>query len=238
MEQRFLLRTSTKLDGNLSLKWSEDAKQVLTQREKFLQKHGLKPGDCVVMEVEHGDTVLEVDVENKQKDLLDTVKAEALITQTKGVILFLLTADCLPVTLYDPAKQVVALAHLGWKPTNQKLLPKVIQHMQKVFGSEPKDLLANIGPGIHKESYKHSLPLADEEELTALKPFIVTLSIAEVSIDLVDCNKSQLLGMGVTEEHIRIDPIDTATSSEYFSHYRSVRTGEQEGRFATIASLL
>jgi polyphenol oxidase len=237
MESSLFLKTSTKQDGNLSLRWGDHAEEVLGNRRKFLEKYQLRLEDCLVMEVEHGDTVIRVDAESKPKNALDTIKAEALTTDTKGVALCLLTADCLPVTLYDPVRHALALAHLGWRPTNESLLPKVIRHMQEAFGTDPKNLLVNIGPGIHKESYRHTLPLTEKVELKALKSFVTLLNPKEVSIDLVGCNKYQLLEMGVAEDHIQIDPTDTATSSHYFSHYRSVRTGEKEGRFVTVAYL-
>ena len=204
----------------------------------FLGKYRLQLEDCIVMEVEHEDRVLVVDTSHKPRGLTEVLPAEAFITHEKGVVLFLLTADCLPITLYDPVKQVLALAHLGWKPTDKKLLPKVIRRMQEVYGTEPTNLKVFIGPGIHKESYRHTLPLTNNVELTALKPFVALLPSNEVAIDLVGCNKAQLLGVGVKREHIQIDPTDTAISTKYFSHYRSVRTKEKEGRFATVTCLL
>ena len=238
MKLPFILKTSTKADGNLSLKWGKNDQATIIKRREFLQKHNLQLEDCIVMELEHEDRVVRVDAFNKPKNLTDVVKAEALITQDKDVTLFLLTADCLPIVLYDPVEQALALCHLGWKPTDKKLLPKVIQYMQEDYGTEPSNLEAFIGPGIHKESYRHTLPLKSDVELTALTPFVTLLPPNEVAIDLVGCNTAQLIQSGVEAKNIHINPTDTAVSSDYFSHYRSVRTGEEEGRFATIARLV
>lgn len=51
------------------------------------------------------------------------------------------------------------------------------------------------------------------------------------------CNRKQLLDMKVKETNIYTSSIDTFKSPEYFSHYRSVRTGEDEGRFATVVGM-
>jgi hypothetical protein len=41
----------------------------------------------------------------------------------------------------------------------------------------------------------------------------------------------------VLPEHIEVSPVNTAISDEYYSHYRSVRSGEPEGRFALLVGL-
>jgi copper oxidase (laccase) domain-containing protein len=69
------------------------------------------------------------------------------------------------------------------------------------------------------------------------QPYIEDLASGETTIDLIAFNRDQLIELGVQEENISIDPVDTVTSDDYFSHYRSVRTGELEGRFATVLAL-
>ena len=228
------LATSTKADGNLSFKWGPEG-EVLDNRGKFLEKLNIKPEDCIVMEVEHKDEIIVIDASNKNRTGKETVVAEALITTEENLPLFLLTADCLPISFFDPEKQVIALAHLGWKPTNELLTQKVVKKMQREFGSNPENILAYIGPGIHKESYIFLDPI--QKTLTAWQPFLVDLPSGETQIDLPGYNKAQLLEVALREENIIIDPVDTATSLNYFSHYRSVRTGEVEGRFATLICL-
>jgi hypothetical protein len=173
--------------------------------------------------------------ENASQDSTAVVVVEALITDTEGIALFLMTADCLPISVYDPVKNVIALAHLGWKPTGLKLIQKVITTLQTSFGSNPKDILVNIGPCIHKDSYK--LEVVEQKMLPEWQPYIEDLASGETTIDLIAFNRDQLIELGVQEENISIDPVDTVTSDDYFSHYRSVRTGELEGRFATVLAL-
>lgn len=228
------IATSNVSDGNMSFKWGEEA-EVLENRERFLGKYGLHPEDCIVMEVEHGENVVCLDSSHRPKHWKDSLKAEAFMTQEKNLVLFLMTADCLPIALYDPTNEVVALAHLGWIPTDKRLLPKVITKMCAHFKSKPGDLLAYIGPGVHKESYLFQPPL--KKSTPEWQPFLSTLPSGEISVDLVGYNISQLKESGLQKTNIHAEPTDTAISSQYFSHYRAVRTGEKEGRFATIAWL-
>lgn len=229
-----ILATSKVSDGNMSFLWGpEDL--VTKNRQNFLAKHNLKPEDCVVMSLEHGDKVMVVDDSHKPKTAHDTVTAEAVITKEPDLALFLLTGDCLPIVLYDPVQKVIALAHLGWKPTNLRLIIKVIKQLQDQFGSQPENLLVFVGPGVKKESYVFKDPI--QKTLPGWAPFLTDLPSGETQIDSVGYNKAQMLEAGLVAENITIDPTDTITSPDYFSHYRSVRTGEPESRFATVVVL-
>lgn len=214
-----------------------DKKEVLKNRKAFLKKNGVSLGDCVVMQVEHEEKIVPVDahdtIEKKGED--SVVEAEALITKTKGVVLFLLTADCLPVTFFDPSKKVIGLAHLGWRPSERSLALKVVKALHKEYGCDPSDILVWIGPGIHKESYVFENPL--QKTLPNWAPYLQDLPTGETQVDLVGFNMAQLQDCGILPEHIEVDGTDTAKSKEYFSHYRSTRTGKEEGRHATIITL-
>ena len=187
------------------------------------------------MQVEHGEKIVIVDSSSKNTLTEFAISADALITKEKNLTLFLLTADCLPITLYDPKNEVIALAHLGWKPTDLKLIVKVIEELKNKFGSDPIELIAHIGPGIHKESYifKNLTQKNSPEWL----PFLEDIPSGETKIDLVGYNRAQMLAAGLPEDNISVDSADTAISDEYYSHYRSVRMGEKEGRFATVLTL-
>jgi YfiH family protein len=228
---QLLLETSTIHDGNLAFKWGP-REEVLANRTAFLKKFGTTPADCVYIETEHEDVVTHVG----KADIGKTIKTEAFITKDKNVVLFLLTADCLPVVFYDPQQEVLGIAHLGWKPADKRLAAKVITEMEETYGSSAKDVIVSIGPGIHKESYVFENP--PHRNLSGWSEFLTISESNETHIDLVGHVQDQLLDCGVLPENIRITPIDTATSEEYFSHYRAVRSGEQEGRFATIAALI
>jgi YfiH family protein len=228
---RLLLETSTRRDGNLAYKLG-DSEQNDGNRVRFLERFNLTPDDCVFMEVEHDEVITHVGSANKG----DKIKSEALISAEPGVVLWLLTGDCFPIAFYDPQKEVVALAHLGWKPTDKRLAAKVVAEMVKVNGSVAKDIKVFIGPGIHKESYVFENPV--QKELPGWSDFLTDMPNGETQIDLIGFIKRQLLDSDIIEENIEVSLADTATSDEYFSHYRSVRMGEPEERFTTIIGLI
>ena len=84
----------------------------------------------------------------------DPLAGDALITDRRGILLVIRTADCLPVLLSDPERGVVAAVHCGWRGTAAEILPKVVRSLQKEFGSLPSDLTAALGPSIAHACYE------------------------------------------------------------------------------------
>ena len=72
---------------------------------------------------------------------------DGLITKTPGLLLAVLTADCLPVIVVDPKHRAVGVFHAGWRGTVKRIVEKGIGEMRKHFGSDPAQLRAAIGPG-------------------------------------------------------------------------------------------
>ncbi len=226
-----LLLESKKVDGNLSLRL-ESAELVLPRRDSFLEKNGIDPKACVFIETEHEDKITHVGVNERGQSIV----IEALISNTRGVFLCLLTADCFPVSFYDSRKGVIALAHLGWKPTGKKLFAKVVKEMCGVYGSVPDDIEVYIGPGIHKESYVFKDPV--QKSFSEWSEFMEETANGETSVDIIAYILKQASESQIQSGQIRINPNDTGKSEDYFSHYRSVRAGEVEGRFMTVLSIV
>src|SRR6056297_1753524 len=229
-----LIAHSTVADGNLSYRWGE-ASEVAKNREQFLATHNRTEADCVEMEVEHSDGIEVVDRSHTLGGTREVIKTEAFITNDPAVTLFLLTADCLPVTLYDPVNRAIALAHLGWKPTGLQLLPKTLERMQATYDTNPANVHVWIGPSISRDSYIQAE--VKQKDDPAWQPYVTPAAEGGWRIDLQQFNIDQLLAAGIKQENITPAPTDTATDPTYFSHYRAVRTGEPEGRLVTIVAL-
>lgn len=232
-----IVLTSTKADGNFSFTYGE-SQQVIKDRQKFLTSHRCSLQNCVVMKTLNHD-VIQVVTEKEQgrgtHGYDDVVMADALITTEPNILLFLLTADCLPLVLYDPEQRVLALAHLSRESAKKHLARKVVQYMSKTFHSNPSEVLAFLGPAIQSESYileRHQTELSEE-----WLPFIKEVSDENIAVDIPGFITHELEAAGIQVAHISHSAIDTFSSSEYFSHYRCVHTGDQEGRFATIVGM-
>ena len=78
---------------------------------------------------------------------------DALITDQKKIIIGILTADCVPVLIYDSNRKIISAIHAGWKGAYKGIVKKVIKFLLK-NGSESKNLIATIGPCISQKSYE------------------------------------------------------------------------------------
>ncbi len=226
-----LLDTSTVADGNMSFNWGEK-QEVEENRKRFLERISVPEDRCVVMEVNHGDTIMRVNASQGGT----MVSGEALITTEQNLFLFLLTADCFPVAFQDAAKGIIALAHMGWPPTDKLLAKKVMRALKEEYGSNPEDVHVSLGPGIHKESYVFSDAITQKapDKIDRWRPFLTDLPDSSTEVDIQGYILQQLAEEGVPLKNISPSKVNTATSNEYFSHYRAVRSGEKEGRFATV----
>ena len=80
-------------------------------------------------------------------------KADAVITNQKNLPIGILTADCVPILICDEKKNLIAAIHAGWKGAYKDIITKVINFMIKK-GSNPKNIIAAIGPAISIANYE------------------------------------------------------------------------------------
>lgn len=226
--------TSTVEDGNMDFRFGP-RKEVIENRTAFLEKQGIAYQEHIAMRCDHGDIITIVDAKHAGIGATaqeDQVHSEVLVTQKKHLALMLFTADCQPVSFYDPVTQTIALAHISRKTLTNLLPQKTIHFLEKEFKIDPRNLLVNIGPSIQKESYAFTLPL--ESESPILLPFTEEKE-GYAHIDLVEANLHQLTAAGVQKKNITLSHEDTAVSHKYFSYYAMKKHGEtNEARMATI----
>jgi copper oxidase (laccase) domain-containing protein len=228
--------TSTKSDGNMGFRFGE-ADEVVTNRTQFLNKHGLSYEECIVMQSDHKDIIKIVNKETPEKAATsreDGIQADVLVTQEKDLVLMLTTADCQPVSFYDPKTKTIALAHISRHTLGLNLAQKTVGFLCENLGVYSEDLLIKIGPHIKKESYRFELPLQNVSPF--IEPFIEEMD-GFAHIDTTTACVWQLTKAGVTNENIAISDVNTATSPDHFSYYVATRDNIPDGRLATILAM-
>ena len=80
------------------------------------------------------------------------IKADAVITNQLRVPIAVLTADCVPILLYDSKKNMIAAVHAGWRGAYKGIIKKVINFMFKK-GCKKNNIIAAIGPCISQSNY-------------------------------------------------------------------------------------
>ena len=79
---------------------------------------------------------------------------DGLITNIPGVTLVTFFADCVPLYFVDTKKHVIGLSHSGWRGTVHRMGAETIRRMTEVFGTDPNDVVACIGPSICQDCYE------------------------------------------------------------------------------------
>ena len=80
-------------------------------------------------------------------------KADAIITNQRNLPIGVLTADCVPILIFDNKKNMIAAIHAGWKGAYKDIIKRVISFMIKK-GCKPKNVSAVIGPCISVKNYE------------------------------------------------------------------------------------
>ena len=173
----------------------------------------------------HTDTVIFIDSH------LEPRIADAVITNSRDVMIGVHAADCVPILLYDRARYVAGAVHAGWRGTAAEILKKTIQMMVDMFCSSPADILIAIGPCIRWCCYTVGYEVHSAiREVTGEGDYY--RERGEVyCLDLSSVNRCQALAMGITERHIRISGECTCCHPERFYSYRYARgsSGRQGG---------
>jgi YfiH family protein len=164
----------------------------------------------------HSDTILYTREPRKGREF---EKADAIITDRSGVILFMRFADCVPILITDPVKGLVALVHSGWPGTVKRITQKTVETLNKKYHCNLSDLRAGIGPSICMEHY----PIGEDviqQVRTALPEFAGQVLIQkdhQTHFDLWKTNELLLRAAGV--EQVEVSGICTAgNTQDWFSH--------------------
>ena len=179
----------------------------------------------------HSDHVAVVTSENLPGAIADT---DALITREPGLFLCVQTADCVPVLLYDPRKNVVAAVHAGWRGTVTKIAACTIQKMIETFGCNPSDILAGIGPSIHMHAYEvgpevvEAVKSSFSHSNALLKP---SLTEGRAYLDLWEANRQVLVEAGLSDENIEVMGLCSFEHAGLF--YSARREGAATGRMVS-----
>jgi YfiH family protein len=156
-------------------------------------------------------------------------EADGILTDRPGVLVGVMTADCIPVLVADPEKRAVGAFHAGWRGTVARIVELGVARMTEEFGSEPKDLVAAIGPGIGVCCYGVGGEVQAQFEANFPYGAELFLKGSESSrLDLIEANRRQLLAAGVPAGSIAIVGGCTSCQPWYFYSHRA--SGGHAGR--------
>lgn len=209
-----------------------DTKEDVDQNHIELAKYLHYPLDKLVhMNQVHGKSITTVD---NLHDHSTIPTCDAIITQEKNTPLMVMVADCIPILIYDPVKEVIAAIHAGRAGIFTQILSKTIEKMKQQYGCAEENLLVSLGPSIHKCCYEVGSEIKDEAEKNGLGYAITTLH-NKYFLDLISIAHQQLEKVGVKKENIEFSAYCTACNTEKFYSYRA--ENNTCGRFSGLIML-
>jgi len=233
---------------NLGFTKRDSRAAVERNRELFLKELGAQSGrktwPLVSLRQIHSDLIHRVD---ESEATSAPIAGDGLITDTPEIVIAVQAADCLPVILVDRKRRAVGVFHAGWRGTVQRIVEKGVGEMRRQFQSDPRNLLAAIGPGVQACCYevggevrtkfeaqfayagalfrevKESDPVREKYPLlflTARAPGHSELPV-KLFLDLVEANRRQLLDAGLPPKNIDTTAPCTACHTELLFSYRA-----------------
>ena len=130
---------------------SKDNKKKINNNLKLIaKKMNIKKNNLVLMYQTHGNRVVEIKRGNKKRKVF----SDAIITKEKDIALGVVTADCVPILIYDKKNDIVGCIHAGWKGAFSGIIRNTISKIKRKSKTE---IYASIGPCIGKKSYEVGL---------------------------------------------------------------------------------
>jgi len=236
---------------NLGFTQHDSRAAVERNRETFLKELGVANGRrswlLVSLRQIHSDLIHRVDGVRVDQTPTEPLAGDGIVTDTPGLLVAVQTADCLPIILADRKRRAVGVFHAGWRGTVKRIVEKGVGEMQKHFKSDPRDLVAAIGPGVQACCYevgeevrtkfeaqfayasslfrevKESDPVREKYPLlflTARAPGHSELQV-KLFLDLVKANRRQLLDAGLLAKNIEEVGPCTACHTELLFSFRA-----------------
>ena len=211
----------------------DDKKNVLKNLNYVSQKMSVKKNKLILMNQTHSAKVFEIKKNNYKKK----INSDALITKVKGLALGVVTADCVPIIIYDFKNEIVGCIHAGWKGAFLGIIKNTVNKIKNLNSNNK--IYASIGPCIGKKSY--------EVDLNFYKKFINKSKKNKKYFSYKNKNKKlfnlrKFVADKLIELQVRVDHVNHDTFREkmnFFSYRRSFKLKQNDyGRCISVVRLI
>lgn len=162
-------------------------------------------------------------------------QADAILTDSKNVSLFMQFADCVPILIYDPKNNIIGIVHAGWQGTVKRIVQNAVKYLIDTFSSDPEQILAGIGPSIGPDHYEvgNNVIIEVDDKLLEFQSEVLISKNGSTYFDLWKSNELLLRQSGL--KNIEVAGICTACNLDDWYSYRI--EGQKSGRFGVFMSL-
>ena len=227
---------------NLSFTRGDDEAAVRENYHRIAKSIGVKCENMVLSQQTHTTTVRVVTEKDTGKGIvkpLDYTDVDGMVTNIHGICLVTFYADCVPLYFVDPVQKAIGLSHSGWRGTVGKIGKETIRKMEEQYGSDPKDILAAVGPSICKDCYEVSedviLEFQKNFKERYWKDLFYRKENGKYQLDLWKANEIIFKESGILPEHIAVTNVCTHCNSEILYSHRT--SGDRRGNLAAFLAL-
>lgn len=208
---------------NCSLSSQDARERVLRNRARAAESVGADPERLVGLTQVHGATAVRV---TEPWPPGAGPRADGMVTDRPGIALGIVTADCAPILLADPAAGVIGALHAGWRGAAGGVIEATVNSMVG-SGACRERLVGAIGPCIRQASYEVGEDM--RQSVLAASPdacgyFVAGGRPGHWQFDLAGYCAARLAGIGVCQ----IDTLHADTAADegrFFSHRRRTLAG-------------
>ena len=215
-------------------KGSKDNKKNISKNINYvLKKMNIKKGNLVFMNQTHSNKVIEINKKNIGK----RINSDAIITKERGLALGVVTADCVPILIYDQKNGIIGCIHAGWKGAFSGIIKNTVLKIKKI--TTKNKMFASVGPCIGKDSYEVDIKffkkfLAKSKDY---KKYFLKKNKNKKLFNLRKFVTDKLLELNVSVDQVNHDTFKE--KNNFFSYRRSVLLKESDyGRCISTIRLI
>jgi YfiH family protein len=171
-------------------------------------------------------------------------EADVLVSNDAHVAITVRAADCVPILMADRATGAVAAVHAGWRGTAVRAAVAALEALGREFGTQPRDVVAAIGPSIGSCCYRVGSELVDAFAAAGHERYLIdrwfstpppprgSREHTQLRLDVAGANGDQLILAGVPPEQIHDVGLCTAMHLDVLTSFRAEK--ENAGRIAGV----
>ncbi len=211
----------------------DNKKNIKKNLSLVAKKMKINQKRLLLMHQTHSNKVIIINEKNKNTNKF---RCDAFLTKLKGFALGVVTADCVPILLFDLKNKMIGCVHAGWKGASSGIIENTIKKFKKL-GSNNK-IYAGVGPCIGRKSYEVDLKFY-KKFIKKSKNNALYFSNKNKDKKLFNLRKyvnNKLVKLNVNVNHINFDTFKE--KSKFFSYRRSKKLGENDyGRCISVITL-
>jgi YfiH family protein len=212
---------------------SKDKKENVIQNINIVSKKlNCEKKPIVALNQNHGNKVV---CFNNRQDVKNKIIGDAIVTTMKNVGISVLTADCVPILIYNPKKKIVGCVHAGWKGALNGIIENTIDKFLEL-NSNTRDLVVAIGPCINHHHYEvgHDFYKKFVDQNNNNQQFFIVLNDKKYLFNIRNYINVKLIGLGINNiDHIEMDTF--SNKENFFSYRRSKKNDDKDyGRCISV----